>query len=168
VNPSLPVILRTLKASLEEHVIPELESRFARGQAGQVAVALEWLAQGLEEPLQWLQDGNTAIRAALEGVDGELARLCEEDEERRGRWRAAREGLRAVLVEPVKDTAEGRQEERARFFRLLDDLVIAAGTPVRGDDGTGPLWARLTDAMGVLAAAETKLGAMPLPQEHWR
>ena len=46
-NPSLPNILRTLKASLEEHVIPELDSRFARGQAGQVAVALEWLAHGM-------------------------------------------------------------------------------------------------------------------------
>jgi hypothetical protein len=168
VNPSLPNILRTLKASLEEHVIPELDSRFARGQAGQVAVALEWLAQGMEEPLQWLQEGNAGIRGALAGVAGELERLREGDEERRGHWRAALENLRAVLDEPAKDTVEGRQEERARFFRLLDDLVIAAGTPVSGEDGVGPLWARLNEAMGALAAAETKLGAMPLPQEHWR
>jgi hypothetical protein len=167
-NPSLQIILRTLKASLEEHVIPELDSRFARGQAGQVAVALEWLAQGLEEPLQWLQEGNAAIRSALEGVEGELERLSEEDAEQRDHWQAARRNLRAVLDDPAKDTAEGRQEERARFFQLLDDLVIAAGTPVGGDTGVGPLWAQLTEAMGAVAVAETKLGAVPLPQEHWR
>jgi len=167
-NPSIPVILRTLKASLEEHVIPELESDFARGQAGQVAVTLEWLAQGWQEPLQRLREGNEAILRALGDVEAELQRLTREDPAQQGHWRAAGAALRCALELPVEDTAGGHEAERERFFNVLDDLVIAAGVPVGREAGAGPLWTRLQQALDALTKAETYLGPIPLPPHHWR
>lgn len=166
-NPSVPVILQTLKRALEEHVIPELDSDFARGQAGQVAVTLEWLATGWQEPLQVLQKGNAAIRSALESVAQELDRLALEDG-RGDHWKAAAASLRSALRPPAEETATEREAERARFFAVLDELVIAAGPPVAGAEGTGRLWSRLQEALDALADAETYLGPIPLPPQHWR
>ncbi|MCC6381343.1 MAG: hypothetical protein IT304_02490 [Dehalococcoidia bacterium] len=166
-NPSIPVILRTLRQALEEHVIPELDSDFARGQAGQVAVTLDWLATGWQEPLQVLQKGNAAIRNSLQGVEQELDRLALEDD-RAQHWKEAAASLRAALRAPAEETAAEREAERARFFAVLDELVVAAGPPVAGAEGTGPLWSQLQQALDALADAETYLGPIPLPPEHWR
>ena len=76
--------------------------------------------------------------------------------------------LRAGLDIPAGDTAEGREAERTRLFKVLDDLVIAAGVPVGGTAGGGPLWAWLHQALEALTAAETYLGPIPLPPHHWR
>ncbi|MBT7369886.1 MAG: hypothetical protein HN816_04510, partial [Gammaproteobacteria bacterium] len=84
-NPSLATVLRTLKASLQEHVIPELENNFARGQAGQVVVTLDWLADGLEEPMQKVIEGNAGVSQALEAVNEQLQPLSESDADR---WQA--------------------------------------------------------------------------------
>lgn len=167
-NPRIDIVLRTLKASLETHVIPELESDFARGQAGQIAVTLEWLAQGWEPPLQELREGNANVRRALDPMVTELERLAQADGAARDRWLAAAETLRAALEQPVEDTLEDRTHERERFVELLDALVREAGTPVGGNAGTGPLWTRLHAALEALTHAETTMGPIPLPEHHWR
>ena len=167
-NPPLEVILRTLKSSLEEHVIPELDSSFARGQAGQVAVTLEWLAEGLEEPMQTVRDGNLTVRQALEALSGQLQALAKTEATQSDRWKRANETLQAVLDAPCGDTLAGEQDRRHQYFKVLDDLVITIGVPQGPDEVTGPVWAALQQALVALAAAETTMGPVPLPQHHWR
>lgn len=167
-NPDVGTILRTLKASLEEHVIPELDSKFARGQAGQVAVTLEWLAEGLEEPVQKLREGNAELSDALETLSVELQRLTSDDATQSDRWQASAESLQAALNAESHDSLAGQLEQRDTYFKVLDDLVIAAGVPQGGADDTGPLWIALQRALEALAVAEQYMGSVPLPQEHWR
>lgn len=167
-NPTFDVILRTLKASLEEHVIPELDSSFARGQAGQVAITLEWLAEGLEEPVQKLREGDAEIRRCLEAVGVELQRLSSKDRAQSDHWLGANEKLQGALNASHQDSLAGELDKRSRYVEVLDDLVVVAGVPQGGDEGTGPLWAALQQALGALASAETQMGPVPLPQEHWR
>ncbi|MBQ62098.1 MAG: hypothetical protein CMQ19_08480 [Gammaproteobacteria bacterium] len=162
-KPSVPAALRTLKASLEEHVIPELESGFARGQAGQIALTLEWLAAGWVEPLQTVRTGNQAIRKKLAAALEALNDLAEAD----GQWSAPRGQLSEALDLSIEDTIEAQESDRDRLTALLDELVIAAGVPVNAQEPTGALWRALVSAMEAYAAAETHYGPIPLPEEHW-
>ncbi|MBT4492940.1 MAG: hypothetical protein HOC70_06825 [Gammaproteobacteria bacterium] len=164
-NPSLATVLRTLKASLQEHVIPELENNFARGQAGQVVVTLDWLADGLEEPMQKVIEGNAGVSQALEAVNEQLQPLSESDADR---WQAVGNAIQEVLNTPPADSAESAQDQRSTYFKVLDDVVIAAGVPQGGSEGTGPLWVAVQQALMALAMAETYMGPIPLPKEHWR
>ncbi|MDP6375172.1 MAG: hypothetical protein QGH42_10770 [Kiritimatiellia bacterium] len=167
-NPSITVILRTLKASLEEHVIPELDSNFARGQAGQVAVTLDWLAEGFEKSLQKVREGNAGVTDALETVSTQLQRLAEDDTAQSDHWNTANDALRAALSATMEDSSAGERAQQTQLFEVLDDLVIAAGVPRGGDEGTGPLWAALHQALVELAQTETYMGTVPLPKHHWR
>ena len=166
-KPTVPAALRTLKASLEEHVIPELESGFARGQAGQIALTLEWLAAGWVEPLQQLRDDNRAIRGSLTAIRDALKDLTASDTERKLHWSTARARLIEVLELSIEDTVEAQQADRDRLSTLLDDMVAAAGAPADAQRQTEPLWRALLSALEVLAAEETPYGQIPLPEEHW-
>ncbi|HJP40715.1 MAG TPA: hypothetical protein QGF35_03305 [Dehalococcoidia bacterium] len=166
-RPTVPAILRILKNSLEEHVIPELESHYARGQAGQIALTLEWLADGWVEPLQKTREGNAAVRSSLMAVNDELVKLVQSDAAQKDHWAAAQSQLGDMLGDAVEDTAAAQDADRDRVFKILDDLVIAAGAPMPGTEGTGPLWAALLASLEQLSEAETYYGQIPLPEEHW-
>lgn len=166
-RPKIPAILRTLKASIEEHVIPELESNYARGQAGQIALTLEWLANGWVEPLQKLREGNVAIRATLMQIRDALEQLAVDDSDRSAHWLSAGATLGDLLGSFVEDTSEAHEADRDRLTNIIDELVMAAGPPVAADKGAGPLWALLLTVLEQLAAAETYYGPIPLPDEHW-
>ncbi len=101
----------------------------------------------------------------MEAVNTQLQRLSELDADR---WQAAGDSIQKVLDTPPADSAEGEQEHRSMYFKVLDDVVIAAGVPQGGSEGTGPLWMAVQQALMELARAETYMGPIPLPKEHWR
>ena len=157
-NPSLRAVFNTLQASMQEHILPDLRTPYARAQAQHVLALLEWLARGLDEPLQSLRQGNAGVRAALEAVRAELERLSA-DEDASGRsWRAPHAVLHDALAAPVDDTPEGRREERQRLAETLDTVVAAAGAP-----SGAPPWPSLVQAIGALVGAEAPLGLPPFP-----
>jgi hypothetical protein len=166
-KPTVPAALRTLKASLEEHVIPELESGFARGQAGQIALTLEWLAAGWVEPLQTVRAGNHAIRDKLTAVRDALNDLTETDAEGEAHWSSTRNRLAEVLDLSIDDTIEAQEIDRDQLITLMDELVVAAGIPVNAQEPTGTVWRALVSSLEVYAAEETHYGPIPLPEEHW-
>jgi|TARA_B100000315_G_scaffold242894_1_gene265641 hypothetical protein len=109
----------------------------ARGQAGQVAMTLDWRAEGLEEPMQKVREGNAGGMRALETVSGQLQRLAKEPATRSDCWNAANDELQAALNASLEDSLAGELEQRSRYFKVLDDLVIAADV-LQGADERAP------------------------------